>query len=149
MSNFREFLAGKEDKEAYFNKMLEKYGVDSSGNPTKSMDSFKGYLPENESQINESDDIKMASAKGKKLVISNGFKSRSFSDDKIIAIAMLTPIGQVGRVINPINKALEIAGAGTYVNKQQAGTPTVFVDKDKAGVEAIKQVLNVDVSGWL
>jgi len=100
---------------------------------------------------NMSDDIKASVVKGKLIYIANGFKSRNYTNNDIVTITVGDPtVKQAGRILNPVCKALEGAGADCYINKQQAGPAgSVFVEKSSITSATFDSVMGVDISEWL
>ena len=111
--------------------------------------------------INEADDMRMTVIKGKKFIISNGFKSSNYNSDNIIAVTALNGLEATGRNLNPIVKALMAAGAEAYVNKKQAGMPTIFIEKTQYNADyrkevipqelatKISKILDVNINDWI
>lgn len=95
-------------------------------------------------------DMAMTVVKGQKVIISNGFKSRNYNSDSIIALTLLSPPKQPGRIYNPIVKAFKAKGESAYLNKMQAGPGgAVFIDKSDTLIANFKALLGTDLSPWI
>jgi len=97
-----------------------------------------------------SNDMKMIAVKGNQVIVTNGFESRGYSSDSIIAMTLLNPmINRPGAVYNALVKALHGAGVtSAYVNKQQTGG-AVFFDKSDTDAATIKELFGIDINEWL